>query len=183
MIPICTSFKSTRSPSFTQPQSLVVPALRWILAFKTVKVVNVKTGGKKDFLSCLSGGPPKQPPGFESGAQPASSFYLCSQRSVFYFLAEKGWGSAWNTLVFGTVKGYYLGSHSFPLGSWSSNNLIFSVQLLAHMNLVLSWCLRTLLQNKYEMQITYLNYNAIIFLFLVNINLLLYYNHILSHTE
>lgn len=55
VIPICTSFKSTRSPSFTQPQSLVVPALRWILAFKTVKVVNVKTGGEKDFLSCLSG--------------------------------------------------------------------------------------------------------------------------------
>lgn len=55
VIPICTSFKSTRSPSFTQPQSLVVPALRWILAFKTVKVANVKTGGEKDFLSCLSG--------------------------------------------------------------------------------------------------------------------------------
>lgn len=66
VIPICTSSKSTRSTLFTQPRISVVPAARRMLVFHiTIKVINFKTRGKKDFLRRLIRGPLNSPLGFE----------------------------------------------------------------------------------------------------------------------
>lgn len=80
VIPICTSSKSTRPTLFTQPRISVVPAVRRMPVFNvTVKVINFKIRGKKDFLRCLIGVPLNNPLSFDQMNNLWRSFYLHSQ--------------------------------------------------------------------------------------------------------
>lgn len=171
--PICTSSKSARPTLFTQPRISLVPAGGWMSVLNiSVKIKkNIEMGQKKNFLRCLLGGPTRFWSWHTFQTPFSRQFLLASSEGTRSHMKHT------------FIPRQNSGSHNFPQGSWGSNNLVFSVQLLAHVNPVTSWCLKTPLQNKSEMQITYLNYNTITFLFIAIINLLLYYNHILSHIK